>query len=84
MKRPCRHLVSSQKWCAGSPDDGPDEPHYPRGAGVYGFGRNKEGQLGLGPAMQVRGTSCGHAKTAAGRCVRSVDLTGSDGCVRSR
>lgn len=34
------------------PDEAPDEPSYPVGAGVYGFGRNKEGQLGLGAAMQ--------------------------------
>lgn len=31
-----------------SPDEEPDEPG-PLGPGVYGFGRNKEGQLGLGP-----------------------------------
>jgi hypothetical protein len=30
------------------PDEEPDEPG-PVGPGVYGFGRNKEGQLGLGP-----------------------------------
>ena len=30
------------------PDEEPDEPG-PLGPGVYGFGRNKEGQLGLGP-----------------------------------
>jgi len=31
-----------------APEDVPDEPHIPNGPGVYGFGRNKEGQLGLG------------------------------------
>jgi hypothetical protein len=30
------------------PDEEPDEPNFPHGSGVYGFGRNKEGQLGLG------------------------------------
>jgi alpha-tubulin suppressor-like RCC1 family protein len=34
-----------------APEDAPDEPHIPNGPGVYGFGRNKEGQLGLaGPS----------------------------------
>ena len=36
-----------------APEDAPDEPHIPNGPGVYGFGRNKEGQLGLGSPMHM-------------------------------
>lgn len=40
--------ISELSGSAESPDEEPDEPG-PLGPGVYGFGRNKEGQLGLGP-----------------------------------
>ena len=36
-----------------APEDVPDEPGIPNGPGVYGFGRNKEGQLGLGSAAHM-------------------------------